>query len=89
MSKLPITAPGMDSNPPSKTAGKAASTTIGRLKSSPLAVAMSGSGPSLFALFTHRTAAEAAHARLAVQLEQAGFEAWCCGFSRQGVSLDP
>jgi 4-diphosphocytidyl-2-C-methyl-D-erythritol kinase len=55
----------------------------------PLAVAMSGSGPSLFALFTHRAAAEAAHARLAVQLEQAGFEAWCCGFSRQGVSLDP
>ena len=55
----------------------------------PLAVAMSGSGPSLFALFAHLAEAQAAHAALAAQLEAAGFEAWCCGFSRQGVSLDP
>jgi len=54
-----------------------------------LAVAMSGSGPSLFALFASLTAAEAAHAGLASQLEQAGFEACGCGFSSQGVSLEP
>jgi 4-diphosphocytidyl-2-C-methyl-D-erythritol kinase len=55
----------------------------------PLAVAMSGSGPSLFALFASLAAAEAAHAGLASQLEQAGLEAWCCGFSNRGVSLEP
>ena len=54
-----------------------------------LAVAMSGSGPSLFALFASLAEAEAAHAGLASQLEQAGFEAWCCGFSNRGVSLEP
>ncbi|MCP9889766.1 4-(cytidine 5'-diphospho)-2-C-methyl-D-erythritol kinase [Cyanobium sp. Aljojuca 7D2] len=54
----------------------------------PLAVAMSGSGPSLFALFAGLAEAQAAHAGLATQLEQAGFEAWCCGFSNRGVSLE-
>lgn len=53
-----------------------------------LAVAMSGSGPSLFALFASLTEAEAAHSGLEFQLNQAGFEAWCCGFSNQGVSLE-
>lgn len=55
----------------------------------PLAVAMSGSGPSLFALFASLAAAEAALAGLASQLAQAGLEAWCCGFSNRGVSLEP
>ena len=55
----------------------------------PLAVAMSGSGPSLFALFASVAEAKAAQVRLAAQLEAAGFEAWCCGFSHQGVSLEP
>jgi 4-diphosphocytidyl-2-C-methyl-D-erythritol kinase len=52
-----------------------------------LAVAMSGSGPSLFALFPSQGAAEAARDALAGPLQQAGFEAWCCGLSNQGVSL--
>ena len=54
----------------------------------PLAVAMSGSGPSLFALFVSLAEAEAALAALAEPLDQAGFDAWCCGFSHQGVSLE-
>lgn len=52
-----------------------------------LAVAMSGSGPSLFALFADRAAAEAARAALAPALEAGGFEAWCCRCSSSGVSL--
>ena len=52
-----------------------------------LAVAMSGSGPSLFALFANLSAAETARALLAPQLQVAGFEAWCCRFSGSGVSL--
>ena len=52
-----------------------------------LAVAMSGSGPSLFALFAHLSAAEAARAQLAPLLQAGGFEAWCCRCSGSGVSL--
>ncbi|MEX0588937.1 MAG: 4-(cytidine 5'-diphospho)-2-C-methyl-D-erythritol kinase [Cyanobium sp.] len=55
----------------------------------PLAVAMSGSGPSLFALFPNMELAQAARSFLADQLEQGGFEAWCCGCSSRGVSLEP
>jgi 4-diphosphocytidyl-2-C-methyl-D-erythritol kinase len=54
-----------------------------------LAVAMSGSGPSLFALFTSLVQARCAHEALAERLAQGGFEAWCCGFSDRGVSLIP
>ena len=54
----------------------------------PLAVAMSGSGPSLFALFPSLERAQAAHAALADELEQGGFGAWCCSFSSRGVSLE-
>jgi 4-diphosphocytidyl-2-C-methyl-D-erythritol kinase len=54
----------------------------------PLAVAMSGSGPSLFALFADLEAALAAQERLAVELDRAGFESWCCLLRPQGVSLD-
>ena len=54
----------------------------------PLAVAMSGSGPSLFALFPSLGQAQAAHGALADELEQGGFGAWCCSFSSRGVSLD-
>jgi 4-diphosphocytidyl-2-C-methyl-D-erythritol kinase len=53
----------------------------------PLAVAMSGSGPSLFALFSNLAQARSAHADLAERFEQDGFESWCCGFSDRGVSL--
>jgi 4-diphosphocytidyl-2-C-methyl-D-erythritol kinase len=54
----------------------------------PLAVAMSGSGPSLFALFADRAAAERAHAALAPALAAGGFEAWCCRATGRGVSLE-
>jgi 4-diphosphocytidyl-2-C-methyl-D-erythritol kinase len=53
-----------------------------------LAVAMSGSGPTLFALFADAAAASAAHDRLAADLAAAGFDAWCCRFRGAGVSLE-
>ena len=53
----------------------------------PLAVAMSGSGPSLFALFADRVAAEAAREQLAQPLEAAGFEAWVCRCTGSGATL--
>jgi len=55
----------------------------------PLAVAMSGSGPSMFALFPSLEQAQAAHAALANELDQGGYGAWCCSFSGQGVNLEP
>ena len=54
----------------------------------PLAVAMSGSGPSLFALFPSLERAQAANAAVADELKQGGFGAWCCSFSSRGVSLE-
>ena len=54
-----------------------------------LAVAMSGSGPSLFALFPSMEAASAALATLAEPLEAAGFESWCCRCTGSGATLDP
>jgi 4-diphosphocytidyl-2-C-methyl-D-erythritol kinase len=52
-----------------------------------LAVAMSGSGPSLFALYPNLVAAEQARTALAEDLEDQGFEAWCCRSGGSGVSL--
>ena len=52
-----------------------------------LAVAMSGSGPSLFALFGDLAQAEAARTDLAAELEAGGFEAWSCRCTGSGVSL--
>jgi 4-diphosphocytidyl-2-C-methyl-D-erythritol kinase len=52
-----------------------------------LAVAMSGSGPSLFALFPDPAAAERARSALAAELDQAGFACWCCRFLPHGASL--
>jgi 4-diphosphocytidyl-2-C-methyl-D-erythritol kinase len=54
-----------------------------------LAVAMSGSGPSLFALFADGQALAAAHDALAAELVAAGFEAWRCLPSAAGASLVP
>ena len=54
----------------------------------PLAVAMSGSGPSSFALFDSLPRAQAAQQQLETQLIDGGFEAWSCGFVPKGVSLD-
>ena len=58
-----------------------------RQSEQPLAVAMSGSGPTLFALFPRLDQARSAHADLAERFERDGFESWCCGFSDRGVSL--
>ena len=52
-----------------------------------VAVAMSGSGPSLFALFPDRSLAEQAHTDLASSLQQAGFEAWVCRCTGSGATL--
>ena len=52
-----------------------------------LAVAMSGSGPSLFALFADHAAAQAAHQQLEPQLQQGGFEAWVCRCTSSGATL--
>ena len=52
-----------------------------------LAVAMSGSGPSLFALFADAASAEGARSALAADLAAAGFEAWCCRCTASGASL--
>ncbi|MDM7935933.1 MAG: 4-(cytidine 5'-diphospho)-2-C-methyl-D-erythritol kinase [Cyanobium sp. CZS 48M] len=53
----------------------------------PLAVAMSGSGPSLFALFAGLERAEAAREQLHDALAAEGFEAWCCRCSQQGARI--
>lgn len=55
----------------------------------PLAVAMSGSGPSLFALFRSLDQARDAQAALAPALATAGFESWCCTCRSGGVTLEP
>jgi 4-diphosphocytidyl-2-C-methyl-D-erythritol kinase len=52
-----------------------------------LAVAMSGSGPSLFALFADPSMADAARQRLAAPLAAGGFEAWSCRCTGRGASL--
>jgi 4-diphosphocytidyl-2-C-methyl-D-erythritol kinase len=52
-----------------------------------LAVAMSGSGPSLFALMPTRAAAAAAADELAAPLQAAGFEHWVCATTGSGVRL--
>ena len=52
-----------------------------------LAAAMSGSGPSLFALFATPAAAAAARDTLGGALAAAGFEAWCCRCEASGVRL--
>jgi 4-diphosphocytidyl-2-C-methyl-D-erythritol kinase len=58
-----------------------------RRLTTPLAVAMSGSGPSLFALFPDLDGALAAQEELAAELEAGGFHSWACGLSPAGVML--
>ena len=64
---------------------------LGLLRRPPgvLAAAMSGSGPSLFALFAEPDSAQSAAGELEAPLREAGFEAWCCRCRPCGVSLDP
>ncbi|MCP9829431.1 4-(cytidine 5'-diphospho)-2-C-methyl-D-erythritol kinase [Synechococcus sp. L2F] len=52
-----------------------------------LGVAMSGSGPSLFALFSNAAEAAAAQQQLAPALQAAGFDAWCCRFTPAGARV--
>ena len=54
-----------------------------------LTVGMSGSGPSLFALFATPEQARLAEHTLAEELGAAGFEAWCCRCLGAGASLEP
>ncbi|MEB3276252.1 MAG: 4-(cytidine 5'-diphospho)-2-C-methyl-D-erythritol kinase [Cyanobacteriota bacterium] len=54
-----------------------------------LAVAMSGSGPSLFALFADREGAALAAQALAEPLRQGGFDSWVCTTTSAGVSVMP
>jgi 4-diphosphocytidyl-2-C-methyl-D-erythritol kinase len=53
------------------------------------AVAMSGSGPTLFALFGSRDEAAAAAALLTPALEQGGFDHWVCSTIATGAQLEP
>jgi 4-diphosphocytidyl-2-C-methyl-D-erythritol kinase len=59
-----------------------------RAAGDPLAVAMSGSGPSLFGLYRHLDGASAARLAITPELEAAGFESWCCSFRPGGVTLE-
>ena len=45
-----------------------------------MALAMSGSGPSLFALFADQSAAALAQQQLQTNLQENGFESWVCSF---------
>ena len=60
------------------------------LKSVPhsLAVAMSGSGPSCFALFRDLESCQQVQIDLAPQLERAGLRAWSCALRRDGVRIE-
>ncbi|UPM50435.1 4-(cytidine 5'-diphospho)-2-C-methyl-D-erythritol kinase [Synechococcus sp. A10-1-5-1] len=52
-----------------------------------LAVSMSGSGPSMFALFADHEAATRAQQQLAAALEAAGFAFWVCRCTGSGATL--
>jgi 4-diphosphocytidyl-2-C-methyl-D-erythritol kinase len=54
-----------------------------------LGAAMSGSGPSLFALFATPAAAAAALDQVGEAVAAAGFEAWCCRCEASGGRLLP
>jgi 4-diphosphocytidyl-2-C-methyl-D-erythritol kinase len=51
-------------------------------------VAMSGSGPTLFAIYDDAEQARQAGERLSPQLHAAGFEHWCCSLRKRGVSVE-
>ena len=52
-----------------------------------LSVAMSGSGPSCFALFPDRQAADSALASHRSSFEKAGLASWSCSLQSVGVNL--
>jgi shikimate kinase len=53
----------------------------------PLAVAMSGSGPSCFALFRDQDQCDQAAADLSPKLKAAGLKAWACSLRSDGVRI--
>ena len=53
----------------------------------PLAIAMSGSGPSCFALFRDQDHCDQAAADLAPKLKTAGLSAWACSLRSDGVRI--
>ena len=68
---------------------KAVQTSLQLLQSlpHPLAVAMSGSGPSCFALFRDQDHCDQAAADLAPKLKTAGLSAWSCSLRSDGVRI--
>ena len=69
----------------------AVQTALQLLRSLPgtLAVAMSGSGPSCFALFPDLPSSQQARDALKTDLEIAGLSAWCCPLRLSGVRIEP
>lgn len=53
-----------------------------------LLVAMSGSGPTVFAVYADGEGAALAGRRLAAQLQAAGFQHWCCRLLDHGVRVE-
>ncbi len=53
-----------------------------------LAVAMSGSGPSCFALFPDLATCERALNSLRSELDASGLKAWCCSLRNQGARIE-
>jgi len=54
----------------------------------PLAVAMSGSGPSCFALFRNPEQCQKAQAELLNRFHEAGLHSWCCPLRPDGVRIE-
>ena len=54
----------------------------------PLAVAMSGSGPSCFALFRTPEQCQEAQAVLSDRFREVGLLSWCCPLRSDGVRIE-
>ena len=60
-----------------------------RTQSDALAVSMSGSGPSCFAVYPDLRSSEQALAFLSQDLDDAGLQAWSCSLRSDGVRIEP
>jgi len=69
----------------------AVATALDLLNSAPgqIGVAMSGSGPSCFALFESLEEAIAAKRHQAGALGRAGLQSWCCRLRNHGITVEP
>jgi len=54
-----------------------------------IGIAMSGSGPSCFALFPSYSLAEKHFEQNRRRLIESGLDSWCCSFRSEGVTLEP